>query len=158
MKKIHIIPAILFGLMLIGADDCSPSSCKTESEPPPCSEVSLGPSGAGGDGAGGSGDPGDVEPQSCTDGSELGTYIRCRGLGPSACAAQCNAIGAYCVEFATHPEKPSIGIGPLKQCMEGMATYTCTYCYDNGDVCSFICALKGCGFGKCTNTGGKGCE
>jgi hypothetical protein len=74
-------------------------------------------------GAGG-GDPG-YSPQtsSSCDGEEQGTYIRCWGMGPTACAARCNAIGAYCVELATHPTNPSIGIGNLKQCMEGLATY-----------------------------------
>lgn len=42
--------------------------------------------------------------------------------------------------------------------MEGLLSHTCTYCYPNGDACTFICAYKGCGFGRCTNTGGKGCE
>jgi hypothetical protein len=92
------------------------------------------------------------------DSTEMGTYIRCRGLGSTACAAQCNAIGAYCVEHAVHPENPSIGIGDLKQCMNNPLSSTCSYCYSNGDVCTFICVLKGCGVGRCTNTGGKGCE
>src|SRR5277367_2478573 len=67
---------------------------------PPCNQVLIGPpvtpgmgaSGAGGSGAGGAGasapdggDTGDPNPagavsQTCVDGSELGTYIRCRGL------------------------------------------------------------------------------
>jgi hypothetical protein len=91
-------------------------------------------------------------------GSEQGTYIRCLGLGPTACAAQCNAIGAYCVEYAIHPEDPSQGAGTLKQCLDNLASYTCTYCYANGDVCTFIWARFGIGHGGCTNTGGKGCE
>jgi hypothetical protein len=97
-------------------------------------------------------------PSEGTSGSELGTYLRCWGLGPTACAARCNAIGAHCVEFATHPEDPSQGIGALKQCMDDMLTYTCSYCYANGDVCTFIYARFGIGIGRCTNTGGKGCE
>jgi hypothetical protein len=91
-------------------------------------------------------------------GSEQSTYIRCLGLGSTACAAQCNAIGAYCVEYATHPKNPSLGTGGLKQCLENLASYTCTYCYSNGDVCTFIWARFGIGLGDCTNTGGKGCE
>jgi hypothetical protein len=91
-------------------------------------------------------------------GTELSTYIRCWGLGPTACAARCNAVGAYCVEFATHTENPSIGIGALKQCMENTLSYTCSYCYDNGDVCTILYARFGIGMGGCTNTGGKGCE
>jgi hypothetical protein len=90
--------------------------------------------------------------------SELGTYIRCLGLGPTACAAQCNAIGAYCVEYAIHPDDPSQGAGALKQCMDNTLSSTCSYCYANGDVCTFIYVLKGIGVGACTNTGGKGCE
>ena len=92
------------------------------------------------------------------DGSELGTYIRCLGLGPTACAIRCRAIGAPCVEYATHPKNPSLGAGALKQCMDAMVSSTCTYCYSNGDVCSFIYMMHGMGLGDCTNTGGKGCE
>ena len=91
-------------------------------------------------------------------GSEQSTYIRCLGLGPTACAVQCNAIGAYCVEYATHPKNPSLGAGALKQCLDNMLSYTCTYCYSNGDACTFIYARFGIGVGDCTNTGGKGCE
>jgi hypothetical protein len=88
----------------------------------------------------------------------LSTYIRCWGMGPTACSERCFAIGAYCDEHAVHPENPSIGIGNLKQCMENTLSYTCTYCYSNGDVCTFIRARFGLGLGRCTNTGGKGCE
>ena len=91
-------------------------------------------------------------------GSEQGTYIRCLGLGPTACAAQCNAIGAHCVELATHPTDPSQGIGALKQCMDNTLSSTCSYCYANGDVCTFIHVFMGIGVPGCTNTGGKGCE
>lgn len=173
-KKIHVIAVVLLASMLIGADDCGLSSCGTNADPPPCGQVLIGvggDTGMGGDtgiggvgdsdtGAGGSNDPGDPAPESltCVDGSEMGTYIRCRGIGSTACAAQCNAIGAYCVELATHPENPSIGVGALKQCMSNTFSSTCTYCYSNGDVCTFICVNKGCGVGRCTNTGGKGCE
>jgi len=147
---------------------------------PPCNDVLIGPPvtpGVGGEGVGGyvggvggggdvggggvgGGDtnPGDAVTQTCTDGSELGTYIRCRGLGPKACAAWCQSEGAYCVEHMTHPYNPSVGMGDLKQCMENLMSYTCTYCYSNGDVCTSICALKGCANAGCTNTGGKGCE
>ncbi|MEO7591323.1 MAG: hypothetical protein ABI134_08930, partial [Byssovorax sp.] len=90
--------------------------------------------------------------------SELGTYIRCRGLGPIACSAQCWAAGAYCVEYAIHPKNPSQGAGPLKQCVNFLASSTCTYCYPNGDACTFIYMMGGMGLGDCTNTGGKGCE
>ena len=92
------------------------------------------------------------------DGSDLSTYIRCLGLGPIACAAQCRAAGAYCVEYAIHPEDPSQGAGALKQCVSFLASSTCTYCYPNGDACTFIYMMAGMGLGKCTNTGGKGCE
>jgi hypothetical protein len=91
-------------------------------------------------------------------GSEQSTYIRCLGLGPTACALQCNAIGAHCVEYAIHPEDPSQGAGALKQCASFMASSTCSYCYSNGDVCTFIYMISGMGLGRCTNTGGKGCE
>ena len=91
-------------------------------------------------------------------GSEQSTYIRCLGLGPIVCSAQCRAVGAYCVEYAIHPEDPSQGAGALKQCLDNLASYTCTYCYSNGDVCTFIWARFGIGHGGCTNTGGKGCE
>jgi hypothetical protein len=91
-------------------------------------------------------------------GSEQSTYIRCLGLGPIACAAQCRAAGAYCVEYAIHPEDPSQGAGALKQCVSFLASSTCTYCYANGDACTFIYMMAGMGLGKCTNTGGKGCE
>jgi hypothetical protein len=92
------------------------------------------------------------------DGTEQGTYIRCLGVGSTACAQQCNAIGAYCVEHAVHPENPSVGIGDLKQCMSNFLSSTCSYCYSNGDVCTFLYVVKGIGVGGCTNTGGKGCE
>jgi hypothetical protein len=109
-----------------------------------------------GSGAGG-GDPGDPSPQNltCMDGDEVDTYIRCRGMGPIACSAQCNAIGAYCVEYASQPYSPSAGIGSLKQCKNGLISYTCTYCYTNGDTCTFV--YPG-GLPLCNYTGGKGCE
>ena len=91
-------------------------------------------------------------------GSEQGTYIRCLGLGPIECSAQCRAAGAYCVEYAIHPEDPSQGAGALKQCLDNLASFTCSYCHSNGDVCTFIWARFGIGLGRCTNTGGKGCE
>jgi hypothetical protein len=107
----------------------------------------------------GAGDP-EPTPQglTCDDGSELSTYIRCLGMGPMACSERCFGIGAYCVEYAVHPNNPSIGNGALKQCMENTLSYTCTYCYDNGDVCTFIRARFGLSVGGCTNTRGKGCE
>lgn len=167
-KKIHAVAVVLVACMLVGADGCGLSSCKADTEPPPCSQVLVGmgggsidtgTGGTGDTGTGGGSSSGDDSPQMCMDGSELGTYIRCWGEGPTACAARCNAIGAYCVEYMTHPEKPSVGIGPLKQCMENLMSYTCTYCYPTtGEACTFICALKGCGFGRCTYTAGKGCE
>jgi hypothetical protein len=91
-------------------------------------------------------------------GSEQSTYIRCLGLGSIACAAQCRAAGAYCVEYAIHPKNPSLGAGGLKQCVSLLASSTCTYCYPNGDACTFIYLMGGMGLGDCTNTGGKGCE
>ena len=91
-------------------------------------------------------------------GSVQGTYIRCLGLGPIACSAQCRAAGAYCVEYAIHPEDPSQGAGALKQCLDNPLSYTCTYCYSNGDACTIIYARFGMSHGGCTNTGGKGCE
>ena len=88
-----------------------------------------------------------VTPSSPDEGSELGTYIRCLGLGPTACTVQCNAIGAPCVEFTTHPEDPNQSIGTLKQCMDNMLSSTYSYCYSNGDVCTFIYARFGIGKG-----------
>jgi hypothetical protein len=117
--------------------------------------------GAGaGPGAGG-GDPGNqmdmgYDTGTCTDDSgQLDTWFRCFGLGPAACAAQCAAIGRTCAGYAYHPYSPSVGLGPLKQCKNGFPTSSCTYCYNNGDVCTFFYpgALP-----LCSYTGGKGCE
>jgi hypothetical protein len=157
------------------------SACDPSPVYPTCKLLGFGGSGAGaggGDGAGGDpgtstsdstamstsagsgaggGDP-SPSPQDvdfCMDGMELDTWFRCRGLSPTACAAQCKAIGAYCVELAAQPYSPSAGIGNLKQCKSGTPTWTCTYCYVSGDVCTFF--YPG-GLPLCTYTGGKGCD
>jgi hypothetical protein len=141
------------------------------------------PSAGGGNiipgGVGGFGDSPPKQPQNATDpkiecnisdednggsgsssggASELGTYVRCLGLDPTACAIKCNAIGAYCVELASHPKKSDGGIGTLKQCMNNTSMSTCTYCYSNKDVCSFIYVLGRPVWSLCNYTGGKGCE
>lgn len=166
------IAALVFGLFgVVLAAGCEGFGLGGEGgaggEVPACNDVLIGPpvsltpgaDGSGGDIGAGDSNPGDPEAQTCMDGSELGTYLRCVAQGTKECSARCFAIGAYCVEHAAHPENPANGlIGDLKQCMENLASYTCTYCYSNGDVCTYICAFKGCGFGRCTNTGGKGCE
>ena len=92
------------------------------------------------------------------DGTELDTYIRCRGMDAMTCEAMCFDIGATCAGLKTHPYGSKGGIGRLKLCKNGFPTTTCTYCYDNGDVCAFVKTLGvpfvvGCGY-----TGGKGCE
>jgi hypothetical protein len=180
-SKLFICPIIFFASLSIGARDCLWTTGYTapDTNYPSCGDVYT--SGAGGDvsgmgaygstadtgssGAGGGsfsdpGDPGDPSPEGlmCEDGAELSEYVRCWGLGSTACAAQCSAIGAHCVEHAVHPENPSVGIGDLKQCMSNTLASTCTYCFTNGDVCTFICAFMGCGVPGCINTGGKGCE
>jgi hypothetical protein len=151
---------------------------------PPCNQVLIGPpvtpgmggSGAGGSGAGGSGaggaaasaldggDTGDPNPadavsQTCMDGSELSTYIRCRGLTAAACEEACLNVGAYCNALVSHPYGSMGGIGRLKQCQSNTLNYTCTYCFiDNGDVCTRT-KLKGFPqFWLCSYTGGKGCD
>jgi hypothetical protein len=163
------VACVLLVLLLIGCNTVSPDECW------PNTSGGFGGSGTipigAGVGATSGGDPDGPsggKPNPCVaaptpsnpddGGSEQSTYIRCLGLGPIACAAQCRAAGAYCVEYAIHPEDPSQGAGALKQCLDTALSYTCTYCYSNGDVCTFIYARFGIGHGGCTNTGGKGCE
>ncbi len=160
------IAALVLVVPAIGCSTVSPDECW------PNTSGGFGGSGTipigAGVGAVGSGDfdsPSGGTPNPCVTpsspdegGSEQSTYIRCLGLGPIACAAQCRAIGAYCVEYAIHPEDPSQGAGALKQCVNFLASSTCTYCYPNGDACTFIYVMGGMGLGRCTNTGGKGCE
>lgn len=86
---------------------------------------------------------------------EMGTYIRCRGLDPMTCEALCFDIGATCAGLKTHPYGSKGGIGRLKQCESSPISHTCTYCYANGDVCTF---LHPGGVPFCGYTGGKGCE
>jgi hypothetical protein len=145
---------------------------------PPCNQVLIGPPvtpGMGGSGAGGSGggaaasapdggDTGDPNPadavsQTCMDGSELGTYIRCRGLTADACEEACFDIGAYCSPFVLHPYKSMGGTGTLKQCQSNTLNYTCTYCFPaNGDVCTRTKLAGLPQFWLCNYTGGKGCD
>jgi hypothetical protein len=88
------------------------------------------------------------------DATELGTYIRCRGLDAMTCVEMCYDIGVTCAPLRTHPYGSKGGIGRLKQCMSNTTGGTCTYCYENGDVCTFISGrIPLCGY-----TGGKGCE
>src|SRR5262245_18928965 len=69
-------------------------------------------------------------------------------LGALGLSANCGALWITSTFWSGFSMRCTLGpifsIGPLKQCMEGMASYTCTYCYPNGDVCSFICAFMGC--------------
>ena len=147
-------------------------------EAPPCNDVLIGPpvtpgvagegggvSGVGGgsvssgDVGGGSTNPEDAASQACLNGSDLSTYIRCRGLTADACEEACLAIGATCNALVTHPYGSMGGIGRLKQCQSNALNYTCTYCFpDNGDVCTRT-KLKGFPrFWLCSYTGGKGCD
>jgi hypothetical protein len=156
---------IMIGCSTVSPDECWPNTSGGlgGSRPIPIG-AGVGATSSGGDADGPSGGT----PNPCVTpatpsspdegGSEQSTYIRCLGLGPTACALQCNAIGAYCVEYAIHPEDPSQGAGVLKQCVSFLASSTCTYCYANGDACTFIYVIGGMGLGRCTNTGGKGCE
>lgn len=52
--------------------------------------------------------------------------VKCAVPGSSACVAQCDAIGAYCVHHAEHPYKPP-AIGDLYWCKGGKPTWTCSY-------------------------------
>jgi hypothetical protein len=93
------------------------------------------------------------------DATELGTYIRCRGLDAMTCVEMCYDIGAICAPLRVHPYGSMGGNGRLKQCMENTTSHTCTYCYENGDVCSFLYSvLTPTGRPFCGYTGGKGCE
>ncbi|MFO0762480.1 MAG: hypothetical protein U0359_38935 [Byssovorax sp.] len=166
-------------MAIIGACNYTEGDCYPvgQSDGPAAADVGVGVgSGAGGYGSGDAPKSGGTGANACNmgdlsddptssgsgappdEGTEAGTYIRCLGQGPKECSARCFAAGAYCVEYMTHPEDPSLGSGTLKQCMDNWLSFTCTYCYPNGDVCTYICAKFGCGFGRCTNTGGKGCE
>jgi len=42
--------------------------------------------------------------------------------------------------------------------MKNSTSHTCTYCYPNKDVCTFIYALGHPVWSLCNYTGGKGCE
>ncbi|MFT3767285.1 MAG: hypothetical protein QM820_17440 [Minicystis sp.] len=138
---------------------------------PPCNDVLVGPpvTPGAGDGAGGYvgagyvGDSdtgsGDAAPQTCIDGSDLSTYIRCRDLTSVACQEACFNIGASCNVTEPHPYGSMAGgLGTLKQCQSNALNWTCTYCYPNGDVCTKT-RLKGLpSFWLCSYTGGKGCD
>lgn len=118
-----------------------------------CNASSDSPSdkGASGEGASPPAPPG--------DGSEMSTYIRCRGLGPAACEDACASVGAYCAALAVHPYGSMAGgNGQLKQCQSNTANYTCTYCFPNGDVCSRTKLALMPPFWLCNYTGGKGCD
>jgi hypothetical protein len=110
-------------------------------------------------GVGIGGGPG-AQPQSCgDDGADLGTYIRCRGLDPMTCEAMCFDIGATCAALKTHPYGSAGGIGKLKQCMSNTTSHTCTFCFPNGDVCTWLYTfLTPTGTPFCSYTGGKGCD
>jgi hypothetical protein len=126
-----------------GAPLCNAPSEKSEPEDPP--PASPAPSG---------GEAGDF-------GTDLGTYIRCRGIDdPWKCAELCFDIGATrCVGLMTHPYGSMGGIGKLKQCQSNLLNSTCTYCFDNGDVCTFLhTPLTPLGTPFCGYTGGKGCD
>lgn len=149
---------------------------------PACDDVLIGPpvtpgtggagvggyvGGAGGEGGyvggsyvggGGGSDPGDAVSQTCMDGSDLSTYLRCRGLSPAACQKACFDIGASCNVVEPHPYGSGGGPGGLKQCQSNALNWTCTYCYANGDVCTKA-RVKGVpSFWLCSYTGGKGCD
>jgi hypothetical protein len=112
-----------------------------------------------GSGAGGAPDP---SPQTapCDDGTDLGTYLRCRGLDPMTCEEMCFNIGATCAALKLHPFESAAGSGKLKQCMSNTTSHTCTYCYSaTGEVCTFLYSvLTPTGAPFCSYTGGKGCE
>lgn len=75
------------------------------------------------------------------------------------CEEMCFDIGATCAGLKTHPYGSKGGIGKLKQCMDNATSHTCTYCYENGDVCTFLyTVLTPTGKPFCGYTGGKGCE
>lgn len=75
------------------------------------------------------------------------------------CEAMCFDIGATCAGLKTHPYGSMGGIGRLKQCQNNTLNHTCTYCYANGDVCTFLYTpLTPTGTPFCSYTGGKGCE
>jgi hypothetical protein len=138
--------------------------------------VGVGPSGAGGygdmpPGGGGTGanacnaapdspsGEGAPTPAPPNDGTELGTYVRCRGLGPMDCEALCFDIGAKCAGLKTHPYGSQGGTGRLKQCQSNAMNHTCTYCYENGDYCTFLYTVfTPTGTPLCGYNGGKGCE
>jgi hypothetical protein len=96
----------------------------------------------------------------CVDtGTDLGTYIRCRGMDPMTCEALCYDIGARCAALKPHPYGSMGGDGKLKQCQSNTLNHTCTYCYINGDSCTFLYTpLTPKGVPFCSYTGGKGCD
>ncbi|MDB4933081.1 MAG: repeat protein, partial [Labilithrix sp.] len=73
------------------------------------------------------------------------------GVGPLECSMQCHALGATCQATAPHPHGPH-GPGGLVGCKGGWPTNTCSYRYDNGDVCTFF---RPGGFALCDKGGGK---
>jgi len=80
-------------------------------------------------------------------------------LDPMTCMAMCYDIGANCLApLRTHPYGSMGGIGKLKQCMSNTLGRTCTYCFSNGDVCSWVYELGVELRVFCSYTGGKGCD
>jgi hypothetical protein len=93
------------------------------------------------------------------DSTEMGTYIRCRGLDWITCEALCLDIGAQCSALALNPDRPELGTGKLKQCQQSAPGTTCTYCFLGGSIsCSQVKAFGRPILWLCNLPGGKGCE
>ncbi len=70
----------------------------------------------------------------------LGIAVDCAGTRITGSAAP--VWSGVAVRCSAGPIKNlTLGIGALKQCMENTLSYTCSYCYCNGDVCTFIYAV-----------------
>lgn len=91
-------------------------------------------------------------------GSPQGTYVRCVREDPVTCMGKCAEIGANCAGMRPHAYKTDAGSGSLKQCMSNTVAHTCTYCFRNGDTCTWSFNMGLPPFALCNYTGGKGCE
>lgn len=82
------------------------------------------------------------EPQGADEGGEpiecstTGGTHHCKEPGSNACVDRCEAIGAYCPNYAHHPRKPEVSDGALYMCHNsGAHKWECSFKYPNGDKC-----------------------
>lgn len=64
------------------------------------------------------------------------THIECPVPGP-ACQTLCTAAGAPCNGARLH-DTAGVGFGLLTSCRTGLPTYTCSFRYGNGELCSQV--------------------